>query len=170
MVTWLIQTSVGFHYLHVDTSFSSIDHKMSTSNTDLWQMMQSEKLQIIKITEGEMYYYKASSPQMPVIDPIDHCTMILRSFKLEQVIHPYWSLYRARSILRWLFSCGLHSNLLSKYPRVIFYHLQLFNLLQPRTKEQRGKKAIKNATVRKKGDCSLSGRSLSSSLKSHCAK
>ncbi len=74
------------------TSFSSINHKFSTCNTDLWKMMQPKKLQIAKITPAELQsvfttharnrpYWSLHCRTMPVqsgvrvINPIDHCTM-----------------------------------------------------------------------------------------------
>ncbi len=115
VVTQLAQTFEEFSYLYVDTSFCSIDHKLSTFETNLWKITQSEKLQIY-ITPGEITKHLLStcllsalsitdSHTLPILNwcglfnPIDHCTD--------------W----VRSIQQGLFNCGVHGN--------IFSHLQL---------------------------------------------
>ena len=43
---------VEFFNLHFDTSFSSRDKKLTTFDTDLWEMVLIQKLQIKKISHG----------------------------------------------------------------------------------------------------------------------
>ncbi len=63
--------------------FPSIDHTLSTFDTDLSKMTQSEMLQISK--KSRRYNYKA---HLPVICPIDHCTTVPCPFKFVRVIQP----------------------------------------------------------------------------------
>ncbi len=83
MVTW------DFITYYVETSFSSIDQKFSTFDTDLWKLTLSEKLQIRKSWEITNWLHH-TCPWLT----IDHWTAIPCSFKFAQVIHPYWSLHR----------------------------------------------------------------------------
>ncbi len=54
IVRWhkLTQTFVEFSHLHFDTSFSSRDYKLTTFDTDLWEMVQIQKLQMKKYHAG----------------------------------------------------------------------------------------------------------------------
>ncbi len=89
---------------HVDTSFSSIDHKLYTFDTD------DPVRKVANYEDHASGNYKASLLHMPVIDPIDHCTEVPCPFKLSRVIQLYWSLHRAQPIQRGIFNCGVHSD------------------------------------------------------------
>ena len=77
-------------------------------------MTQSEKLLTTMITSGGNY--KASSSHMPVIDPIDHCTVVPCRFKIGAGYSTLLStiIPHARSIQLGLFNGGVHGNVALK--------------------------------------------------------
>ena len=88
-----------FYHLDVDTSFYSIDHKLSTFATDLWKVTQSAKLQITEITTVKLQSVSSTHARNPLLItalfPVNSATDI-------QLRRPLQSC--SQNILGWYFS------------------------------------------------------------------
>ncbi len=113
LVTSLFQTFVGFSHLQLDTLFAFTEHEVSTFDTDLWKMMQSEKLQVAKRSrQGNLQSVSTTHAR-------DHPYWSLHRgpVKLAQVIQLYWSLHcvQVNSARPGLFYCSVHGNVTVNY-------------------------------------------------------
>ncbi len=103
-------------YLYVDTSFSSIDHELSMSDTNLWKMTQSEKLQTTNITPREITKrLHDTCPQsthrlLPTNTVPAGYSTLLNHCTVPGQVQPYWITAQCPVNQRGLFNCGVHDN------------------------------------------------------------
>ena len=83
-----VRTCMRGHHLHVDTWFSSIDHKVSTFDPDVRKMTQSEKFELQRSSQRKFQSVFTTHAR---IRPSDHCKPVPCPFKLSRVFQPYSS-------------------------------------------------------------------------------